>query len=276
MRYHDKGQVICIADTGFDLGHNGVSHPHFGSRVVLLQAFGDLNTATPCEDRNGHGTHVSVSVAGDGKLRDWWTSRPIRGPAFQADLITQPLLMNHGGLEMSAPMKTEVLTHARNKDARVHNNSWASTNTDAPYDLIARAIDRVVHSRPDMVVVIAAGNRGDQVRLSIPYDPARPPPGDFDTKSFAMQQAGRIVGNATAKNAITVGATHNVQALSLAGAPVTNAETIFRSSSRGPVMAHPASKRIKPDVVAPGVPLLSSRLRHANVTSFYQWIRFDR
>lgn len=61
--FEGEGQVVAVADTGFDRGSTTNIHPAFQGRVAKLYALGRPNNAN---DPNGHGTHVSGSVLGDG------------------------------------------------------------------------------------------------------------------------------------------------------------------------------------------------------------------
>src|SRR5262249_24444330 len=57
------GQVVAVADTGFDQGDLANVHPAFTGRVQKLYALGRPQNAN---DPDGHGTHVAGSVLGDG------------------------------------------------------------------------------------------------------------------------------------------------------------------------------------------------------------------
>ena len=61
--YDGDGEIVAVADTGFDRGSRTDVHPAFKGRVVRLYALGRPNKAN---DPDGHGTHVAGSVLGDG------------------------------------------------------------------------------------------------------------------------------------------------------------------------------------------------------------------
>src|SRR5262249_8146466 len=57
------GEIVAVADTGFDMGSTTDVHPAFTGRVIKLYALGRQNRQ---DDPDGHGTHVAGSVLGDG------------------------------------------------------------------------------------------------------------------------------------------------------------------------------------------------------------------
>ena len=81
-----KGEVIAIADTGFDRGSTTDVHPAFKGRVKKLYALGRAGRK---DDPDGHGTHVSGSALGDGVSK---ADGPIRGTAPSARLVLQSVL----------------------------------------------------------------------------------------------------------------------------------------------------------------------------------------
>ena len=134
--------------------------------------------------------------------------------------------------------------------ARVHNNSWgAAWADDAPdsqteYGLQdAGIIDDAVWQMPDLVICRSAGNEGQEKHVD---------PGEIQEVSMW----------ASAKNCITVGASFSSRpcvegkyAAADANAINGNVSNVVAFSSRGPTK----EGRIKPDVVAPGVLILSAR-----------------
>src|SRR5437763_11753172 len=66
--YRGNGEIVCVADTGFDRGstYPAVIHPAFGSRVANLYSLGRPTTGET-DDPDGHGTHVCGSVLGVGR-----------------------------------------------------------------------------------------------------------------------------------------------------------------------------------------------------------------
>ena len=149
---------------------------------------------------------------------------------------------------------TVLFSDAYRRRVRIHSNSWGGGDPGA-YDSQCEQLDRFVWEHKDFCVLVAAGNDGTD----------RDGDGTINPMS--------VTSPATAKNCITVGACESRR-------PAFNANTYggwwpqdypaapFRDdpmaddpdqvaafSSRGPT----ADGRVKPDVVAPGTFILSTR-----------------
>jgi serine protease AprX len=257
--YEAKGQVIAVADTGFDKGSRTNVHPAFTGRVAKLYALGRTSPAKT-NDPDGHGTHVAGSVLGRGNSAAMGGA--ILGTAPRATLVLQSLIDPGGGLGGIPADLHDLLEPPYIKDgARVHTNSWGANGVGLPYDQSAKEIDDVVWNRQDLVICFAAGNDGIDGNGD----------GVVDSKSVGSQSA--------AKNCITVGASESVRpripatfttygdvrpssfpANPLKSDPMANdAAGMAAFSSRGPTQ----ERRVKPDVVAPGTSILSTRSRDA-------------
>lgn len=246
-----KGELIAVADTGFDRGSTTDVHAAFTGRVKKLYALGRAGRK---DDPDGHGTHVAGSVLGDGiSISDG----PIKGTAPGAKLIFQSVLDDAGGLG-GLPDELEQLfipPYITDK-ARIHTNSWGSVGNLGQYDVQARALDKFVYEHRDMLICFAAGNEGS------------------DRDANGQIDLGSVTPPGTAKNCLTVGASENNRPEQLmtygqgwpadfSADPIksdrvaNSAEGMVAFSSRGPT----ADRRIKPDVVAPGSYILSTRSR---------------
>ena len=160
--YKGAGQVVAVADTGFDKGSTTDTLPAFTGRVSKLYALGRPDTAR-ADDPAGHGTHVCGSVLGDGHSSKM--GGKIQGTAPSAVLVMQSLNDSDepeaglGGIpsDLADLFEPPYL----NDNARVHTNSWgSSSDTQLPYDDQSREIDTFVWDHPDMVICFAAGNDG--------------------------------------------------------------------------------------------------------------------
>ena len=252
-------QIVAVADTGID-----AQHPDFQGRIVGTIARGRPNDAS---DPNGHGTHVAGSILGDGAA----SGGQIRGIAPQAKLFFQSLLDANGDLGGLPLDYNELFDEAYQAGARIHNNSWGGGAPPSHYTTESEEVDEYVYHHKDMLIVIAAGNAGSGLK------PAKAEPGFVDWLS--------IVSPATCKNALTVGASRSDRrdgpmAGTTWGAHWPNAfptapiakETVSGDpdclaafSSRGPCTDH----RIKPDVVAPGTDVLSTKSALAPISNFW-------
>jgi hypothetical protein len=248
--FFGEGQVVAVADTGFDRGSTTDTHPAFTGRVQKLYALGRPNDST---DTDGHGTHVCGSVLGNGTSAILNIS--IQGTAPEAKLVMQSVLDFGGGLGGLPADLNDLLGPPYNNDgARIHSNSWGSTIGDGSYDSQASEVDDFVWNHRDLLICFAAGNAG------------------ADASSRGVIDNGSLTPPGTAKNCLTVGATENMRPdfnLTYGGGfgfpadPIAsdlvanNAEGMAAFSSRGPTQ----DGRCKPDVVAPGTAILSTRSR---------------
>jgi hypothetical protein len=143
---------------------------------------------------------------------------------------------------------------AYSQGARIHSNSWGGGDPGS-YDDQCRQFDRFVWDHKDFCFVVAAGNDGTDK--------------DGDGKINLMS----VSSPGTAKNCITVGACENIRPefngerygdwwpgdfpkKPIHDDPMANdSDQVVAFSSRGPTK----DNRIKPDVVAPGTFILSTR-----------------
>ncbi len=254
--YEGDGEVVAVGDTGFDAGSTTSTHPAFTGRVVQLYPLGRPSA----DDPDGHGTHVCGSVLGDGTSASMGGA--IRGTAPRARLVVQSLLDAQGGLGGIPADLTDLFEPPyRDQGARVHTNSWGPVQSGLPYDQSCREIDDFVWNNPDLVICFSAGNSG------------------IDKDGNGVVDRAQIGAHSSAKNCLTVGASESVRHEIHATFPTygslrpssypspplrddemaDDADGMAAFSSRGPTQ----ERRFKPDVVAPGTSILSTRSRHA-------------
>lgn len=254
---YGQNQIVGIADSGLDTGN--VNTLHLDVRGRLLQAFalgrpGDWSDSSVAQ---GHGTHVTGSVLGNGALSG---SNPTShqysgsnaGSAPEARLVFQSLLDSEGSLGGLPDDLKRLFQQSYNAGARIHSNSWGAP-TRGMYDLDAQNVDQFAWEHPDMTILFAAGNAGKDRNLD----------GVVDLDSLDSP--------GTAKNAITVGATESQRFTSATdtwlgyGFLANPLRTDLTSdnhwgmaafSSRGPT----DDGRMKPDLVTPGVNIQSLNL----------------
>ena len=253
-----KGQVVGHADSGLDTGKLATMHPDFQGRIRALIARGRPGDAS---DLNGHGTHTAGSILGNGAA----SGGLYRGTAWEAELVHQSIV-NAAGFFTGLPSDLyPFYTESYGYGARIHSDSWGA-NTYGAYDNDSRATDLFVWDHPDFLPVFSAGNEGT------------------DGNKDGRVDADSIGSPGTAKNVLTVGASENDRPAGSGGLsnyswnlawpsdfPVDPIRSDFISysatstpiyrqgmaafSSRGPT----DDGRIKPDIVAPGTDIISTR-----------------
>jgi serine protease AprX len=253
------GEIVVVADTGIDQ-----THPDFAGRILSAIARGRAATGD-ASDPVGHGTHVSGSILGDGTA----SGGLYKGMAPKAKLIVQSLLDASGGLGGLPLDLNDLFEEAYLAGGRIHNNSWGAA-TGSTYAMNSEEVDEFVRRRPDMLIVIAAGNAGSGA------NPTKAGPGFVDWLSISSP--------ASCKNALTVGASRSDRkngpltgitwgsgwpsifpANPIAGEMISgDPNSIAAFSSRGPC----DDRRIKPDVVAPGTEIVSTKSSTAPAANF--------
>jgi serine protease AprX len=250
-----RGQIVAMGDTGLDRGDLQNIHPDFNGAVVSGRNFAPFGRSW--EDPMGHGTHVAGSVVSRGTA----SNGAFKGGAYEAGFVVHSLwspMMNN----LMLPNKLgDMFSAATASGASVHTNSWGQARNFGTYDSFARQVDEYMFNNPGLLILFAAGNSG------------------VDMDKDGRIDADSIGSPGTAKNALTVGASENLELKGGIQRPVSDlrpakdfwsAEPIWSSkisdnpqglamfSSRGPT----DDGRIKPEIVAPGTNILSTFSKH--------------
>ena len=267
--------TVEVNDTGVDANHpdfsaNGTAAtgPSGPTRVIAV---------TPASkfDTNGHGTHVAGILAGNGSKsysipntpQGSVTNADFRGKAPLATLYSFAALDTTGNLDIPDSDLQEV---PATNHALISNNSW--TYGDSTYDLAAASYDAAVRdalplltgSQP-VLFVFAAGNDG----------------GGSDDGGGGTPDS--ILSPGTAKDVITVGALEQLRSITnsvtnLDGTVTTPWEDgtssdneVAGTSARGNVGIGTEGDfgRFKPDVVAPGSFVVSTRSAQWDTNAYY-------
>ena len=235
--YNGDGQVVGVCDTGLDTGSNDSSmHLDFQGRINSIFALG----RSTADDPHGHGTHVSGSVLGNGAR----SNGQYKGTAPEASLVMQSVLDSNNGLGGLPDDLNTLFAQSYNAGARIHTNSWGAA-VSGQYDTSAQQVDQYVWNN-DMIILFAAGNEG----------------GDSGNVYNSISSPG------TAKNCITVGASENYRPTmpNLGWGNISdNPNQIAPFSSRG----NCSDGRTKPDIVAPGTWILSTKSSSAPSSNFW-------
>jgi len=252
LPWNGAGQRIGVIDSGVD-----IAHPDLAGRVDLVERVAPEAPNDPA----GHGTHVCGIIAGNGNA----SGGRVRGVAPDANLLVHAIRDANGRFSGLGVDYGPVFDEIYQKGVRVLNCSWGTAN-NARYTTDALEMDMFVFEHPDMLVIVAAGNDGQQPNPLLPTDPL----GKIGYNS--------ITSPATAKNVLTVGASCSSrndgpyvqrntwgqypgknpppQHPPLSQEPITGDAMVMAAfSSRGPT----DDTRIKPDLVAPGTAILAAR-----------------
>jgi subtilisin family serine protease len=257
-----QGEIGAVVESGFDVGQLAGMHPDLAASIRMLRNSNTpLIAALPVPDNDGHGTHVTGTVIGNGAS----SGGVHRGMAPGTALIGLSPYPNNIGV---------TYDFAAAQGVRVINNSWGVTHGNGRYSVAdALPLDQWCWRNPDVVLVFAAGNDES----------------DTFGGSDGILDARTLDQEATAKNVFAVGSSENLRndggwpdswrarfptrynhaafnltAGGAAGAFTRsdNANEVALNSDRGNVR-NPTGPgltgRVKPDVVAPGTNVLSTR-----------------
>ena len=255
-----SGVVVGVTDSGADVTHPGYSiNPNLPTALNVNSRIAEYfaNPGGPTSDgiigdTDGHGTHVSGSILGNG-ARSSMTAVSVPGSglapydpfqfAGMAPAATMVMIEDFNSYTFEEQAQ---LTY--NNGARLSNNSWGA---DAfPYNAFSAVWDALVQDavpteagNQELIAFFAAGNAGGGA-----------PDGVTAT-------AGTIGSPGNAKNVITVGAIEQPRRADnrpggLDFLPENDSDwQIAEFSSRGPVTT--TDFRTKPDIVAPGTYVIS-------------------
>ena len=286
-----EGQIAATADTGLSTGNLGTLHQDFGHqgdssnpmRVLRGYALGRATWDDNQTTGGGHGTHTAGSIVGNGyrsgstPSTNTFPTTCYAGIAPQAQFEIQSVMDSTGNLGGIPADLTTLFQTPYDDGVRVHSNSWGAPSTGA-YNTDSQKVDTFVWNNKDMVITFSAGNEGVDcwyITTTCRHPGACSPDGIIDTNSIGTP--------ATAKNCITAGASENYRPdyqyeypsgtcnsnptwnwfnfCSFSATPVStdlmadNANGMGGFSSRGPC----ADGRNKPDLVAPGIAIISTR-----------------
>jgi serine protease AprX len=231
LGYTGAGIGVAVIDSGVSSWHNDLTAP-FASSLVRTKngqrvaAFVDFvnNHAAPYDD-NGHGTHVSGIIAGNG----FDTFGVRAGVAPSSHLVSLKVLDRNGRGVISdviAAIDWAIANKALHNIRVINLSVGAAVTESYNTDLLTLAAKRAVDA--GIVVVTAAGNLGKN--------------------ALGQAQYGGITAPGNAPWVLTVGATSHE------GTVTRTDDKMGAYSSRGPSAV---DYQAKPDLVAPGTGVVS-------------------
>ena len=274
---YGAGQTVGVCDTGLDQGsinpaylHDDFEDGSGGSRATqIFDRVGD-----GADDVNsGHGTHVAGSVLGNGTesgsdpSSNYFPSTCFAGMAPRAGLVFQAVQNNETESLSGLPLDLNFLfSQADRAGADLHTNSWGS-DANGMYTSSSRDVDEYMWNHKGFLILFSASNDG------------------IDMDGDGVVDLYRLGAPATAKNCLTVGASEGNRPTftSTWGGSWPNDYPVYpiysdrladdpdgmaAFSSRGPCL----DGRYKPDIVAPGTFILSTR---SSVASGTGWGVYD-
>lgn len=275
------GEVIAIADTGLDTGDPATITPDLSGRITALTSW-PINPSWapyvtnpghddgPADLGSGHGTFVAGLAAGSGARSGGRRRGVAPGARLVVQAIEQWVSVAPGHPEIGASRYTlagrptdlrELLTQGYRSGARIHVLAWGSA-AGGTYDNDSYEADLYLREHREALVLVAAGNSGS------------------DRNGDRVIDGGSLESPATAKNAMTIGATEGsdpngfpvtwsrlqaegrvfANAADLADPVYGQPERMALLSSAGPT----SDGRTKPDLSAPGTCLVGPRVMHAS------------
>ena len=232
-----SGEIVAVLDSGID-----ATHPDFdGQFAVPPISFRGCSV----DDTYGHGTHVAGIIGGTGKK----SNGKICGVAPGAKLVVVGMVDDLRVPQIPLDVG-ELLKVAVDANAKIINASWGR-RLGSTYDSGSHSVDKFIYENPEVLVVVAAGNESTA------------PTGTYEFKSIGAP--------ATAKNVLTVGASNTDRDIPLTWGVFRGQSFPEKAAADDPVAVDPQfvagiSSRgptdfdsIKPDVLAPGTFILSTR-----------------
>ena len=168
-----SGETIAVMDTGIDN-----DHPDLLGRVVAINTQFGLDPS-PSDSNSGHGTHVVMTVLGDGT-----GDASTVGVAPDANLVMYALEHDPTGYFGRQGSIYDLLSDAELKTARIAVNAWGSNGNFGYYTADSRSADQYVSNNPYLLPVFSVGDNGGS-------------------------GASQITAPGTAKNVLSIGSSNN-------------------------------------------------------------------
>lgn len=253
---YGEGEIIAIADTGLDSGTKVTQHPDFHNQILEIRSYPlppsyNSNVCNPgsddgCADfHTGHGTHVAGTVLGNGRrAEDFGLSITPKGIAPKAKLFFQAIEQTAHWTQ--AAQNNYLLRRYRFRDSI---GFWGIPDSLKQLFQDAFDIGARIHSNS-----WGCDNFGEYDSFCKDVDQFVWENKDFLIVTAAgndgLDGASSVTPLGTAKNCLTVGA--------------SSSNSVANFSSCGPCN----DGRLKPDIIAPGTTILSTRSTQLSPSNF--------
>jgi uncharacterized membrane protein len=167
---YGSGETIMFADTGLD-----INHPDIVGRVVGVDTQFGLDPS-PADSNGGHGTHIALTLAGDGS-----GDTSATGIAPEASLLGYAFEHDATGVFGRRGSIYDLFTAADQMGSRIGVNAWGIDANHGSYTSDSRSVDYYVNDNPLFLPLFAIGDDSGQ-------------------------NANHIMPPSTAKNSLSIGA----------------------------------------------------------------------
>ena len=144
-----SGETIAVMDTGVDF-----DHPDLVGRVAAINTQFGLDSS-PIDSNSGHGTHVAMTVLGDGT-----GDAVATGVAPEANLVMYALEHDPTGVFGRQGSIYDLLSDAELKTASVAVNAWGLNGNYGAYTADSRSTDQYVTNNKYLLPVFSVGDNG--------------------------------------------------------------------------------------------------------------------
>ena len=168
-----SGETIAVMDTGLDN-----DHPDVLGRIAAINTQYGLDSS-PVDSNSGHGTHIVVTVLGDGS-----GDASTTGVAPEANLVMYALEHDPTGYFGRQGSIYDLLSDAELKTARIAVNAWGSNGNFGFYTADSRSADQYVSNNQYLLPVFSVGDNG-------------------------ASGASKVTAPGTAKNVLSIGSSNN-------------------------------------------------------------------
>ncbi len=244
LGYTGKGVIVAVLDSGINTDHIDLKDHLWYDEGASYPGYNFVFTSEPPTDDQGHGTHCSGTVCGDG------TSGLTTGMAPDATLMPLKVTNRSTGIGAGLERMVSAVEYAVENGADIISISIGFWSPSAYIKEAFRELFTNTLQAGVVVAQAAGNNRGELAAYPAPNNINTP--GDCPPPWFHPDQTTQVAGTNT--SVICVGAVdeNNVIAGISSQGPVTWTNTTY-----GDYPYNPGMGLIRPDIVAPGASIKS-------------------